>query len=112
MTAGDVIQFTVDNQHHPAVVMPMTDDDFVLLDYLDGDPPARAGISSVQEAGDVHPRIRRGPGCRLPTTASPPPQGRSCRGRGGTLVRPTARATGPLCTTGSEDLRPDERRTE
>jgi hypothetical protein len=49
MTAGDVIEFTMHDQRHTAVVMLMTDDDIVLLDLLVGDRPAWAGISSLQE---------------------------------------------------------------
>jgi hypothetical protein len=49
MKAGDVIEFTMHDQRHTAVVMLMTDDDIVLLDLLDGDRPAWAGISSLQE---------------------------------------------------------------
>ena len=55
MTAGDVIEFTMHDQRHTAVVMLMTDDDLVLLDLLDGDRPAWAGISSLQEAAIFTP---------------------------------------------------------
>ena len=49
MTAGDVIEFSIRDERHTAVVMLMTDDDIVLLDLLDGDRPAWAGISSLRE---------------------------------------------------------------
>jgi hypothetical protein len=49
MAAGDVIEFTMHDRRHTAVVMLMTDDDLVLLDLLDGDRPAWAGISSLQD---------------------------------------------------------------
>jgi hypothetical protein len=55
MTAGDVIEFTVHDQRHTAIVMLMTDDDIVLLDLLDGDRPAWAGISSLQEVAIFTP---------------------------------------------------------
>jgi hypothetical protein len=49
MRAGDVIEFTMHDARHTAVVMLMTDDDVVLLDLIDGDRPAWAGISSLRE---------------------------------------------------------------
>ena len=55
MTAGDVIEFTMHDQRHTAVVMLMTDDDLVLLDLLDGDRPAWAGISRLQEVAIFTP---------------------------------------------------------
>jgi hypothetical protein len=55
MVAGDVIEFTMRDRRHTAVVMLMTDDDLVLLDLLDGDRPAWAGISSLQEAAVFTP---------------------------------------------------------
>jgi hypothetical protein len=55
MTAGDVIEFTMHDQRHTAVVMLMTDDDLLLLDLLDGDRPAWAGISSLREVAIFSP---------------------------------------------------------
>jgi hypothetical protein len=55
MTPGDVIEFTMHDQRHTAVVMLMTDDDLVLLDLLDGDRPAWAGVSSLQEVAIFAP---------------------------------------------------------
>ena len=55
MTAGDVIEFTMHDRRHTAVVMLLTDDDIVLLDLLDGDSPAWAGISSLQEVAIFTP---------------------------------------------------------
>jgi hypothetical protein len=55
MTAGDVIEFTMHDQRHTAVVMLMTDDDIVLLDLLDGDRPAWASISSLHEVAIFTP---------------------------------------------------------
>ena len=49
MTEGDVIEFTLRDRRHTAVVMLMTDDDIVLLDLVDGDRPAWAGISTLQD---------------------------------------------------------------
>jgi hypothetical protein len=57
MTAGDVIEFTMHDQRHTAVVMLMTDDDLVLLDLLDGDRPAWAGISSLREVAIFTPEL-------------------------------------------------------
>ena len=53
MTAGDVIEFTMHDQRHTAVVMLMTDDDIVLLDLLDGDRPAWACISTLLDVAIV-----------------------------------------------------------
>jgi hypothetical protein len=50
MTAGDVIEFTMHDRRHTAVVMLMTDDDLVLLDLLDGERPAWAGVSNLRDA--------------------------------------------------------------
>jgi hypothetical protein len=56
MTAGDVVEVTMHVQRHAAVVMLMvTDDELVFLDLLDGDRPAWAGISSVQEVAIFTP---------------------------------------------------------
>ena len=55
MTAGDVIEFTMHDQRHTAVVMLITDDDIVLLDLLDGDRPAWAGVSSLREVAIFTP---------------------------------------------------------
>jgi hypothetical protein len=55
MTEGDVIEFTMHDERHTAVVMLMTDDDIVLLDLLDGDRPAWAGISTLQEVAVFTP---------------------------------------------------------
>ena len=55
MTAGDVIEFTMHDERHTAVVMLMTDDDLVLLDLLDDDRPAWAGISSLHEVAIFTP---------------------------------------------------------
>jgi hypothetical protein len=49
MAEGDVIEFTMHDQRHTAVEMLMTDDDLVLLDLVDGDRPAWAGVSSLRE---------------------------------------------------------------
>ena len=49
MTAGDVIEFSMHDRRHTAVVMLMTDDDLVLLDLLDDDRPAWAGVSSLHD---------------------------------------------------------------
>ena len=57
MAAGDVIEFTMHDQRHTAVVMLMTDDDIVLLDLLDGDRPAWAGISSLQHVAVFTPEL-------------------------------------------------------
>jgi hypothetical protein len=55
MTEGDVIEFTLRDQRHTAVVMLMTDDDIVLLDLVDGDRPAWAGISTLQDVAVFSP---------------------------------------------------------
>ena len=55
MRAGDVIEFTMHDRRVTAVVMLMTDDDIVLLDLLDSDRPAWAGISSLQEVAIFTP---------------------------------------------------------
>ena len=55
MAAGDVIEFTMHDQRHTAVVMLMTDDDVVLLDLVDGDRPAWAGISTLREVAIFAP---------------------------------------------------------
>jgi hypothetical protein len=55
MTAGDVIEFTMHDLRHTAVVMLITDDELVLLDLLDGDRPAWAGTSSLQEVAIFTP---------------------------------------------------------
>jgi hypothetical protein len=57
MRAGDVIEFTMHDQRHTAVVMLMTDDDIVLLDLLDGDRPAWAGVSSLHEVAIFVPEL-------------------------------------------------------
>jgi hypothetical protein len=69
MTEGDVIEFTLRDQRHTAVVMLMTDDDIVLLDLVDGDRPAWAGISTLQRSSSL-PDV----GARLASKllASPP----------------------------------------
>jgi hypothetical protein len=55
MVSGDVIEFTMHDRRHTAVVMLLTDDDIVLLDLLNGDRPAWAGISSLQEVAIFTP---------------------------------------------------------
>ena len=55
MTAGEVIEFTMHDQRHTAVVMLITDDDIVLLDLLDDDRPAWAGISNLQDVAIFTP---------------------------------------------------------
>jgi hypothetical protein len=46
---GDVIEFTLHGRRHTAVVMLMTEDDIVLLDLIDGQRPAWAGVSTLQD---------------------------------------------------------------
>ena len=55
MTAGDVIEFTMHDQRHTAVVMLMTDDD--LSCSTSSTATARHGPASrAFRGGDLHPR--------------------------------------------------------
>jgi hypothetical protein len=46
---GDVIEFTLRGERRTAEAMLVTDDDFVLLDLFDGDRPAWARLSGLDD---------------------------------------------------------------
>jgi len=46
---GDVVEFTLHGQRWTAVAMLVTDDGLVLLDLIDGDRPAWAWLSNVED---------------------------------------------------------------
>jgi hypothetical protein len=46
---GDVVEFTLRGERQTAIAMLVTEDDLVLLDLVDGDRPAWAWLSSVED---------------------------------------------------------------
>jgi hypothetical protein len=105
MTAGDVIEFTMHDQRHTAVVMLMTDDDLVLLDLLDGDRPAWPASRAFKRRRSSPQNLER---CWLPPDhqGEPATAGRSYRGPG--LLSDAPRGGHCLCAIGGEDPRPND----
>ena len=52
---GDVIEFTLHGERRTAEAMLLTDDDLVLLDLFDGDRPAWAELSALEELAVFRP---------------------------------------------------------
>jgi len=52
---GDVIEFTLRGERRTAETMLLTDDDLVLLDLFDGDRPAWAPLSALEEVAVFRP---------------------------------------------------------
>lgn len=52
---GDVIEFTLRGERRTAEAMLLTDDDVVLLDLFDGDRPAWAPLSVLEEVAVFQP---------------------------------------------------------
>ena len=50
ITEGDIIELTIRGERRTADVMLVTDDGVVLLDLLDGERPAWAWVSHLQDA--------------------------------------------------------------
>ncbi len=55
MREGDVIEFTLRGERRTAEAMLITDDDLVLLDLFDGDRPAWAQLSILNEVSVFRP---------------------------------------------------------
>jgi hypothetical protein len=55
MREGDVIEFTLRGERRTAEAMLITDDDLVLLDLFDGDRPAWARLSILDEVAVFRP---------------------------------------------------------
>lgn len=54
---GDVFEFTLRGQRRTAEAMLLTDDDLVLLDLFDGDRPAWARLSSLDDVDVFRPGV-------------------------------------------------------
>ncbi len=52
---GDVLEFTLHGERRTAEAMLITDDDVVLLDLFDGDRPAWARLSILDEIAVYRP---------------------------------------------------------
>lgn len=52
---GDVIEFTLRGERRTAEAMLITDDDLVLLDLFDGDRPAWAQLSILDDVAVFRP---------------------------------------------------------
>ena len=52
---GDVLEFTLHGERRTAEAMLITDDDVVLLDLFDGDRPAWARLSILDEIAVFRP---------------------------------------------------------
>jgi hypothetical protein len=55
MREGDVIEFTLRGERRTAEAMLITDDDLVLLDLFDGDRPAWAPLSVLDDVAVFRP---------------------------------------------------------
>jgi hypothetical protein len=54
---GDVIEFTLHGERRTAEAMLITDDDLVLLDLFDGDRPAWARLSILDDVAVFRPDV-------------------------------------------------------
>jgi hypothetical protein len=54
---GDVIEFTLRGERRTAEAMLLTDDDVVLLDLFDGDRPAWAPLSDLEDVAVFRPDL-------------------------------------------------------
>ena len=54
---GDIVELTVNGQRRTAEVMLVTTDDVVLLDLFDGDRPAWARRSTLQDVAIFRPDL-------------------------------------------------------
>lgn len=55
--AGDVIEFTLHGERRTAETMLITDDGLVLLDLFDGDRPAWARLSRIEDISVFRPEV-------------------------------------------------------
>ena len=55
--AGDVLELTLRGERRTAEVMLLTDDDLVLLDLFDGDRPAWAQLSLLDDVVAFRPDV-------------------------------------------------------
>ena len=57
LQVGDIVEFTVKGERRTAEVMLLTIDDVVLLDLFDGDRPAWARRSTLEDVAVYRPEI-------------------------------------------------------
>jgi hypothetical protein len=57
---GDVLEFTLRGERRTAEAMLVTDDGVVLLDLFDGDRPAWAWVSSLEDVAVFRPDLAFG----------------------------------------------------
>ena len=57
LQVGDIVEFTVKGERRTAEVMLVTIDDVVLLDLFDGDRPAWARRSTLEDVAVYRPEL-------------------------------------------------------
>jgi len=57
LQVGDIVEFTVKGERRTAEVMLLTIDDVVLLDLFDGDRPAWARRTTLEDVAVYRPEI-------------------------------------------------------